>query len=605
LSEVNDSKLKGRFQYSDDELLEQPFDWKQVRRLAGYVKPYRKQIIPIILAMMLVGAITKLTVPLIISYTIDHALVKGGGNVLLWMSISLFGVYVIQWIANAFRIRYTNHIGQRVIYDLRFDLFSHIQQLSFRFFDKRPAGSVLVRVTNYVNSLQDLFTNGVVNLMMDCVQLLGIIAILLSINVKLGLAIIVTVPIMFVVSGKLRRSIRLAWQDVQVKQSRINAHLNESIQGIKVTQAYTQEQENIAFFDGMNRSTQKSWKRASMMNQSFGPIIDVTGAIGYCVLFWYGAHLIQGKEISIGMLVAFASYIGYFWEPITRMGQMYSQLLVAMASAERIFEFMDEQPNVAESADAIELPPLRGTVKFDHVIFGYEADRPALKGISMDVQPGQSIALVGHTGSGKSTIMNLLCRFYDTEQGRILIDGIDVRDVTIQSLRSQIGIVMQDTFIFSGTIRDNIRFGRLDASNEEIEQAARAVNAHEFIVSLPKGYDTEVQERGSVLSMGQRQLLSFARALLANPRILILDEATASIDTETELKIQGALKTLLAGRTSFIVAHRLSTIRHADRIFVLDHGEIKESGNHEELMQKKAIYYGLIQAQYRFLSDVG
>jgi ATP-binding cassette, subfamily B, multidrug efflux pump len=605
LSEVNDSKLKGRFQYSDDELLEQPFDWKQVRRLAGYVKPYRKQIIPIILAMMLVGAITKLTVPLIISYTIDHALVKGGGNVLLWMSISIFGVYVIQWIANAFRIRYTNHIGQRVIYDLRFDLFSHIQQLSFRFFDKRPAGSVLVRVTNYVNSLQDLFTNGVVNLMMDCVQLLGIIAILLSINVKLGLAIIVTVPIMFVVSGKLRRSIRLAWQDVQVKQSRINAHLNESIQGIKVTQAYTQEQENIAFFDGMNRSTQKSWKRASMMNQSFGPIIDVTGAIGYCVLFWYGAHLIQGKEISIGMLVAFASYIGYFWEPITRMGQMYSQLLVAMASAERIFEFMDEQPNVAESADAIELPPLRGTVKFDHVIFGYEADRPALKGISMDVQPGQSIALVGHTGSGKSTIMNLLCRFYDTEQGRILIDGIDVRDVTIQSLRSQIGIVMQDTFIFSGTIRDNIRFGRLDASNEEIEQAARAVNAHEFIVSLPKGYDTEVQERGSVLSMGQRQLLSFARALLANPRILILDEATASIDTETELKIQGALKTLLAGRTSFIVAHRLSTIRHADRIFVLDHGEIKESGNHEELMQKKAIYYGLIQAQYRFLSDVG
>ncbi len=340
-----------------------------------------------------------------------------------------------------------------------------------------------------------------------------------------------------------------------------------------------------------------------MLNQSFGPLIEITGAVGYCILFWLGAHLIQTEEISVGLLVAFATYIGYFWEPITRLGQMYSQLLIAMASAERIFEFIDEEPTVAEIEGAKDLASIQGNVKFENLVFEYEPGRPALKGINLDVQAGQSIALVGHTGSGKSTIMNLLCRFYDPNEGKILIDGQDIRHVTIQSLRSQIGVVLQDTFIFSGTIRDNIRFGRLDATNEEIELVAKAVHAHDFIMSLPDGYDTEVQERGNVLSMGQRQLISFARALLANPRVLILDEATASIDTDTELKIQEALKTLLAGRTSFIVAHRLSTIRNADKIVVLDHGRMMEIGNHEELMKEQKIYYGLIQAQYKFLQD--
>jgi ATP-binding cassette subfamily B protein len=285
------------------------------------------------------------------------------------------------------------------------------------------------------------------------------------------------------------------------------------------------------------------------------------------------------------------------------MGQMYSQLLVAMASAERIFEYIDEEPSVEEKHRARELPPIMGGVRFEDIVFEYEKGRPALRGIDLEVLPGQSIALVGHTGSGKSTIINLLCRFYDPSSGRVLIDGTDIRDVTLQSLRSQVGIVLQDTFIFSGTIRDNIRFGRLDATDEEVEAAAKAVHAHDFIIKLPNGYDTEVQERGSVLSMGQRQLLSFARALLADPRVLILDEATASIDTETELRIQEALKTLLQGRTSFIIAHRLSTIRHADNIVVLDHGRIMETGNHEQLMAIQGIYYGLIQAQYKFLQE--
>jgi ATP-binding cassette, subfamily B, multidrug efflux pump len=593
-----------RFIYQDDELLDKPFDWKQVKRLGGYMRPYAKQILPIIIIMMIVGAITKLTVPLLISYSIDHA-IKGKDSKLLFLLVgTMLAVYVIQWAANSFRIRYTNMIGQKVIFDLRHELFSHIQRLSFRFFDKRPAGSVLVRVTNYVNSLQELFTNGVVNLMIDCVQLIGIMVILLTINVKLGAAIIITVPLMFIVSTKLRRTIRKAWQVVTIKQSRINSHLNESIQGIRVTQAYTQEKENINFFDHMNMDNRLSWNKASMLNQTFSPIIEVTGAIGYCILFWLGATLIQSEEITIGLLVAFATYIGYFWEPINRMGQMYSQLLIAMASAERIFETIDEEPSVAELPNAKKLKSIKGNVTFENLVFEYEAGRPALKGISLDVVAGQSIALVGHTGSGKSTIMNLLCRFYDPVEGRVLIDGQDIRHVTTHSLRSQIGVVLQDTFIFSGTIRDNIRFGRLNATDAEVELAAKTVHAYDFIANLPNGFDTEVQERGNVLSMGQRQLISFARALLADPQILILDEATASIDTETELKIQEALKTLLAGRTSFIVAHRLSTIRSADKIIVLDHGKVMESGDHDQLMQQQKIYYGLIQAQYKFLDAI-
>ncbi|WP_328800085.1 ABC transporter ATP-binding protein [Paenibacillus sp. LX16] len=595
-----------RFVYQDDDVIDKPFNWSEFKRLLAYMKPYARQILPILLVMMILGTITKLTVPYLISLAIDKAIAPAwpalpSVKLLLLITGAVLLLYLIQWAASTYRIKFTNIIGQRVIYDLREDLFKHIQKLSFNFFDKRPAGSVLVRVTNDINSLQDLFTNGAVNVLIDCVQLIGIIVILLLINWKLGLAVIVTVPIMFLISTKLRVRIRRAWQEVRMKNSRINSHLNESIQGIRVTQAYTQEQENMAYFDDMNSSSKKSWDKASAMNQVFGPLIDITGGFGTLVLFWFGAHLIQTDQLTVGLLVAFANYVGNFWEPINRLGQMYNQLLVAMASSERIFEFMDEQPNIANKPGAIALPPIRGDIQFEKVIFEYEKGRQALKGINLSVEAGQSIALVGHTGSGKSTIINLLSRFYDITSGRLTIDGHDVRDVTVESLRSQISIVLQDTFIFSGTIRDNIRFGRLDATDEEIEAAAKAVNAHEFIVHLPAGYETEVEERGGMLSMGQRQLLSFARALLANPRILILDEATASIDTETELKIQEALQVLLEGRTSFMVAHRLSTIRNADHIVVLDHGEIQESGNHEQLMKKHGIYRGLVEAQFRFL----
>ncbi|WP_238178221.1 ABC transporter ATP-binding protein [Paenibacillus contaminans] len=592
-----------RFIYSEDEEMEKAFDWSQLRRLAGYLKPYRRQLLPVILVMMILGALTKLAIPLLLSMAIDKALLGNDGNLLAVYVGTMLVLYGVQWAANSYRTRYTSLIGQKVIHDLRFDLFKHIQQLSFRFFDKRPAGSVLVRVTNDVNALQDLFTNGAVNLMIDCVQLSGIIVILLMLNFKLALAIIITVPLMFFVSHTLRSRIRRAWQEVRSRQSRINAHLNESIQGIRVTQAFVQENNNIDYFSDMNEGNRKSWNKAITLNMSFGPLIEVTAAVGTFILFWYGSKLVESNAITVGLLVAFANYIGNFWEPINRLGAMYQQVLVAMASSERIFEFMDEKPIVQEKKNAITLPPVQGRIRFDNIVFEYEEGRPALKGISLDVKEGQSIALVGHTGSGKSTIVNLLCRFYDPVRGRVLIDGHDLRDVRLDSLRSQVGIVMQDTFIFSGTIMDNIRFGRLEATDEEVMAAAKAVHAHDFIVKLQNGYHTEVEERGSMLSMGQRQLLSFARALLANPRILILDEATASIDTETEVKIQEALKTLLAGRNSFIIAHRLSTIRSADQIVVLDHGQIKEQGSHDELLNNQGVYHGLIEAQFRFMAS--
>jgi ATP-binding cassette subfamily B multidrug efflux pump len=598
--------MSRKFVYQDDELIEKPFNWKQIGRLFAYVKPYKTAVTRVAFVMTVFGMLSRLAIPFLMSMSIDRAIHPENGNTSISLLITLVAamllMYGIRWWAQRYTIHHTNEIGQKVIFDLRAALFRHIQSLSFRFYDKRPAGSVLVRVTNDVNSLQDMFTNGIINSIIDIVQLFGITIILLVMQPKLGLAIMITVPLMFIVSSALRKRIRFAWQTVRIKQSRINAHLNESIQGIRVTQAFAQEKENIGFFDDMNKSNIRSWNNASALNQLFGPVIEITSAVGTLILLLYGTYLIQSHVMTVGVLVAFITYVGSFWEPITRLGNMYSQLLISMSSSERIFEYMDEKPAVPEKENAIRLPELQGNVKLEGVSFGYETDRQALRGINLDVKAGLSVALVGHTGSGKSTIVNLLCRFYDTVEGRVLLDGIDVRDVEIESLRSQIGIVLQDTFIFSGSIRDNIRYGRPGATDAEVEAAARSVRAHDFIADLPNGYDTEVEERGNALSVGQRQLLSFARALLANPRILVLDEATASIDTETELRIQEALATLLQGRTSFIVAHRLSTIRHADCIVVLDHGEIVDQGNHEELMKRPGHYRNLVDAQYRFLS---
>jgi ATP-binding cassette, subfamily B, multidrug efflux pump len=602
-----------RFYYEQELIFEKPFDWRQVSRMAAFLLPYMRTIV-IALIMMAIATVTRLAVPWLIAKAIDLVLSDAVPatpmtawlldydkltrlNILVGIMVA---VHVLNWFANHMRIRLTNWAGQKALYDLRQTLFQHVQTLSFKFFDSRPAGSILVRITNDVNALQDLFTNGIVSSLQDALTLIGIIAIMLTLNAPLALICFAFLPFVLMVTGKLRTKIRRGWQIVRVKQSRMTAHIAEAIQGIRVTQSFHQEEENKDFWTDMNKDNRWHWLNVQGLNAWFNPIIEIMAAVGTTVVYWYGTHQLQTGALTVGGLVAFTTYIGNFWEPIQRLTNLYGNILVATASSERICEYLDTVSTVGQKETAAELPPIKGEVELEDVLFAYEEGRTALNGVSLKVAPGQTVALVGHTGAGKTSIINLLSRFYDVSGGAVRIDGYDLRDVTLQSLRSQIGLVLQDTFIFSGTIMENIRFGRLDATDEEVIAAAQAVRAHEFIMRMPQGYRTEVKERGARLSMGERQLLSFARALLANPRILILDEATASIDTRTELLIQEALAELLQGRTSFVIAHRLSTIRGADKIVVLDHGRIIEQGDHASLMAHRGVYHGLIQAQFKF-----
>ncbi|GIP62241.1 putative ABC transporter ATP-binding protein YknV [Virgibacillus pantothenticus] len=608
-SSQSKSKHLQRFHYTQDQAIEKPFNWKQMLRLLAYLKPYAKTYLPAAIIAMLISTAVRLIVPILIGkVAIDVAINEQNVTMLTYLVVIIGILYFLSYAGNVFRIKWVNILGQNVIYDIRQHLFSHVQRLSHRFFDSRSAGSILVRIMNDINSLQELFTNGIINLLMDVVTLVGIFVILFVLSPKLALAIMVILPLMFYLTTKLRRMIRRSWQQVRIQQSRMNSHLNEGLQGMRITQSFSQEEENSEYFHGVNRDNFLSWKEATKKSAMFRPFVELSNAIGTVILISYGAYLILLGEnnggIAIGTFVSFAFFVGMFWEPISRLGQMYNQMLMAMAASERIFEFLDEQPNVQEKKDAYVFTDMKGEIVFDRVGFSYDEDRIALYDISLTIQAGETVALVGHTGSGKSTIANLISRFYDPTKGKVKIDGYDLQEVQLDSLRQSISVVLQDTFIFSGTIMENIRFGRPEASDEEVIQAAKVVGADEFIQRMVNGYETEVEERGNILSAGERQLLSFARALLANPRILILDEATASIDTETEVKIQAALAKLLKGRTAIIIAHRLSTIREADTIFVLENGCILESGNHDKLMKQGGEYYRLVKSQFQMLDAI-
>lgn len=587
----------------EDEALEKPFNMEQFKRLLSYMKPYVKQLL-ITLLLMIIASVCGLLGPLILQIAIDEYMVKGDYLGLVFITFVFLGVNLISMVCVRKRVRIMVVVGQEVLFKLRQDLFNHIQKLSFSFYDNRPAGKILVRIINDVNSLSDLLTNGIINVVTDAFTLIVALIFMFSLHFRLALISLITAPLMALVIVSLKKVIRLRWQTVRKKNSNMNAYLHESLAGMRVTQAFVREPETRKIYQQLSGDIYSSWMSAIRVNNLFWPSIEWIAAIGTFVIYWFGMKFLDQGTVTVGILVAFTGYVWRFWQPLNNLCNFYNSVLMAMASTERIFEMLDIQPDITDKEGAIELPPIKGEVRFDHVTFYYEPEKPVLEDVSFTVKPGETIALVGPTGAGKTTIVNLISRFYDVVDGRVLIDGVDVRDVTLNSLRKQMGVMLQDPFIFSGTIMDNIRYGRLDATDEEVIEAAKIVHAHEFIKDMENGYYTQVQERGSRLSQGQKQLISFARALLADPKILILDEATSSIDTRTEMLIQEGLKELLKGRTSFVIAHRLSTIRNADRIMVIDHGKIIECGNHEELLKKRGVYYNLYKAQYKFLQAV-
>ena len=591
-----------RNKYDVDEVLEDKFDLNQLKRLLAYLIPYRKRFVSVGFMMLSASAFTML-IPQFFQKVMDVCIPnKDMKGIAFYSFLTLLAAFYSAFSLR-YKIKYTNQIGQQIIHDMRYDIFEHLQELPFSYYDDRPHGKIQVRVVNYVNSISDLLSNGILNTITDLCNLVFIIVFMLILNVRLTLVCLCGLPVLAIVIVVIKKKQRTAWQVQSNKQSNLNAYIAESINGIRVTQSFVREDVNSGIFNNLSGSYRKSWMRAVMFNFTMGPSIDIISIITTAAIYVLGVSwMINGETgITVGVLVAFTAYIGRFWAPINTLAGFYNSLLTAISYLERIFETIDEPVVVKDREDAVEMPPIHGDVAFDHVTFSYEPGVPILKDVSFHANQGQSFAVVGPTGAGKTTLVNLLSRFYNVDSGRILIDGIDIAGVTIRSLRKQMGVMMQDSFIFSGTIMDNIRYGNFSATDEEVIRAAKTVCAHDFIMEMENGYQTQVNERGSRLSAGQRQLISFARALLADPKILILDEATSSIDTETEIILQKGLNELLKGRTSFIIAHRLSTIKNSSCIMYVDKGTILEKGTHDELMAQKGEYYKLYMSQYASL----
>lgn len=591
-----------RNKYDVDEVLEDKFDVNQLKRLLSYLIPYRKRFVSVGFMMLSASAFTML-IPQFFQKVMDVCIPnKDMKGIAFYSFLTLLAAFYSAFSLR-YKIKYTNQIGQQIIHDMRYDIFEHLQELPFSYYDDRPHGKIQVRVVNYVNSISDLLSNGILNTITDLCNLVFIIVFMLILNVRLTLVCLCGLPILAIVIVVIKKKQRTAWQVQSNKQSNLNAYIAESINGIRVTQSFVREDVNSGIFNNLSGSYRKSWMRAVMFNFTMGPSIDIISIITTAAIYVLGVSwMINGETgITVGVLVAFTAYIGRFWAPINTLAGFYNSLLTAISYLERIFETIDEPVVVKDREDAVEMPPIHGDVAFDHVTFSYEPGVPILKDVSFHANQGQSFAVVGPTGAGKTTLVNLLSRFYNVDSGRILIDGVDIAGVTIRSLRKQMGVMMQDSFIFSGTIMDNIRYGNFSATDEEVIRAAKTVCAHDFIMEMENGYQTQVNERGSRLSAGQRQLISFARALLADPKILILDEATSSIDTETEIILQKGLNKLLKGRTSFIIAHRLSTIKNSSCIMYVDKGTILEKGTHDELMAQKGEYYKLYMSQYASL----
>ncbi len=593
-----------RNKYDIDETLQSEFSFEQLKRLYSYIKPHRKDMIFTIILMVISSALSMFTPRILMTIMDDYIPNKNiRGIVIISLLLLLFNLIIVVFLR--MKIHITTRLGQNIIHQIRSDIFNHLQELPFSYYDDRPHGKIQVRVVNYVNSLSDLLSNGIVNTITDLFSLFFIVAFMLSINIRLSLICLLGLPVLMALIFIIKKKQRVAWQISSNKSSNLNAYIAESINGIRVTQSFVREQENIKIFNSLSNNYSKAWMNAVRLNFLLWPAIDNISTLTTAAVYTLGVAWIDNQipGITIGVLIAFTGYIGRFWAPINTLASFYNSLLTAISYLERIMETIDEPVLVKDMEGAAKMPPIKGTVEFKDVCFSYEDGIRILNKVSFKANQGESFAIVGPTGAGKTTIINLISRFYNLDSGEILIDGIDISKATIKSLRKQMGVMLQDSFIFSGTIMDNIRYGNMEATDEQVMTAAKTVCAHDFIMGLENGYYTEVNERGSRLSAGQRQLISFARALLADPKILILDEATSSIDTETEILLQEGLGKLLVGRTSFIIAHRLSTIKNSSCILYVDGGSIQEMGNHEELMKLKGNYHDLFVSQYEFLND--
>ena len=586
----------------EDEKFKITSKWSIIKRLSTYILPYKSDV-AIIMGFMIFTMVISLLNPKFVQYTIDNAIARGDIPGLVKLSGGLLLLNILGTIAARWRLLRMGQISNQIVLDMREELYGHIQKLSFAFFDSRPVGKILARVVGDINSLQLLFTNSVTSLIPQILQLVLAAILMVFTNPYLALATMIVMPVLVSLIFWVEVRARVKWAEFRSKRSNLNAFTHETFSGMKVVQGFAEEAATSRKHVRMVEEMNEKFKQAIKLNDLFWPFVELSWGIGSAVVYLVGALLYWQNLITIGEIFAFTMFIGLFWRPVMFISNFYNTLITSLSAAERIFEILDTSPDITDVEGSLEMPPIVGNISFDGVGFEYETGVPVLKDITFTVKAGESIALVGETGAGKTTIVNLISRFYDLKEGRITIDGIDISQVRTASLRSQMGIMMQDTFLFSATIRENIKYGKLDATDEDIIQAAKAVNAHDFIMNLENGYDTEIRERGSRLSVGQRQLISFARALLADPRILILDEATSNIDTQTEGLVQDGIKKLLQNRTSFVIAHRLSTIRDCDRIMVVDDGEIKESGTHEELLRLKGFYYDLYMAQYRFLNE--
>jgi len=584
--------------FKEDEETKQVLKAVTTKRLLIYMAKYRKEVFTVLVLMFVILAVA-VTNPLLIKYAIDNFIQEKRTEGLINIALVAIVINIISAYCIRQRIRIMGHVSNKVLMEIRQELYEHIQKLSFNFFDNRPVGKILARVIGDVNSLKNILTNIVITLIPDFATVVVVLVIMLVLDIRLAMAAIALLP--FLIFGMYLVEVRAhkRWQKFRKKNSNMNAFTHEDFSGIKVVQSFTAEPQTSKTFARLLNDLNETFMSAIRLNNLFWPLVEISWGIGTVLVFMLGVRFLDTGDMTVGLLVAFTTYIAMFWNPIMNLSNLYNNLITSLAGAERIFEILDIVPDISDESEATEMAPIKGDVRFNKVTFSYDGKVEVLKNLSFHIKEGETIALVGPTGAGKSTIVNLISRFYDINEGIIMIDGTNITSVSIESLRSQMGIMTQDTFLFSGTIKDNIRYGKLDATDAEIIEAAKAVHAHEFVMGFEDGYDTKINERGSKLSVGQAQLIAFARTMIAKPSILILDEATSSIDTTTERLVQQGIESLLEGRTSFVIAHRLSTIQKADRIMVVDKQGITESGSHAELMDHKGHYYDLYMAQFK------